>query len=100
MLLEDIGNPSSDQVAKTLGVSVDLVRTWCELDEAPRPVALAIFWLTRWGHSAVDCEAANAAALALQRLAAAQREETRLLRQLAQLLAAADFGCANEPMFA
>lgn len=99
MLLDDIGSPSSRQVAKTLGVELDQVRTWRELDDAPRPVCLSLYWLTRWGQSSVDCEAVNSAQLHIAIAKSVQRELDQVRLELVRLLAIADFGCANSPIF-
>lgn len=96
-ILDDIGNPSLHQVAKALGVSFDQVSTWRDLDEAPRPVCLALYWLTRWGQSSVDCEAVNAARLHVGVTRALQTQLDQVRRELARVVALGDFGCANAP---
>ncbi len=47
------------QMARHLGIAPGTLRRHIKNDEAPRPVMLAMFWETRWGRSASDCEAAQ-----------------------------------------
>ena len=63
MMIEDIGNPSSTAIARALCVHEETVRKWRRQGHAPHPAMLALFWITRWGMSAVDCEAHNAAVM-------------------------------------
>ena len=100
LLLDDIGAPSSHQVAKALNIPVDLVDTWRVADEAPRTVALSLFWLTRWGQSMVDADAVNTARLQCELASAARWQVAQLQRELARVLRLADFGCANAPCLA
>lgn len=60
-MLADIGNPTPAELARALDVSPVSVRRWVRADQAPRPVLLALFWLTRWGQSVVACDATNQA---------------------------------------
>lgn len=96
-MLGDIGSPTPAAVAKALGVSVGTVQRWLRADEAPRPALLAVFWLTRWGQSAVHCEAHNAAVMHAGMADALRHEIKRLEAQLARLGRIADFGSANDP---
>lgn len=95
-LLDDIGSPSSDQVGKALQVSARQVNIWRKADEAPRSVMLSLFWLTRWGVSAVDCQAFNDAQLAHGLAGAHELETGKLRAELVRLMRIADFGCAND----
>lgn len=47
------------QISRHLGLSPATVRKYLRDDQAPRAVMLALFWESRWGRSAADCEAAN-----------------------------------------
>lgn len=107
-MLHDIGNPKPDEVAKALRVSTRTVRRWRADGNAPRPVMLAIFWLTRWGMSLIECEAINLAQLhiGLQRCTREQLEQARaahvaavteLEMRLELLVRIGDFGAANDP---
>ncbi len=98
LMLADIGNPSAAQLGRAFGVTPRTAASWCRLDRAPLPVLLALFWLTRWGRSQVDCQAVNAARLQAG-LADALAAENRALRaQLARLVNLGHFGCANDPI--
>ena len=97
LMLADIGNPTAHQLARALDVTPMTVRRWRSAGTAPRPVLLAIFWLTRWGMSIVDCEAENAARLHAGMAVGLRREVQTLNGQLAQLGRIADFGSANDP---
>jgi len=81
VILDALGNPSTDKVARALDVSPSTVRRWIAAGEAPRAAMLALFWLTPWGHSQVDADAFNDAVamrlrceLLADRLADAERE--------------------------
>jgi len=63
-LMADLGHPSCAQIAKALGVSVRTVERW-RRGKTPRVALLSLWWLSREGHSAWDCEMANRTALAL-----------------------------------
>ena len=97
MLLADIGNPKTGALAKSFRVPEKTAAQWIKDDEAPLPVMLALFWLTRWGHSAVHCEAHNAAILQAAIAASLRREVESLTEKLAHLGRIADFGAANDP---
>jgi hypothetical protein len=60
-MLDDLGNPKPESLARALRVSPRTARRWISDDQAPFAVMVAIFWVTRWGISAVDAEAYNAA---------------------------------------
>jgi hypothetical protein len=44
-----------------LGITPRTLRRYRATENAPRAIMLALFWETRWGRSAADTEAANAA---------------------------------------
>jgi hypothetical protein len=100
LILEDLGQPAAADLARALDVSPRAARRWQTEDQAPRPVHLALFWLTRWGRSEIDCRAVNDARLQAQLCACAQREAAELRADLARLNALASYGSANEPLFA
>ncbi len=97
MLIEDIGNPKPRELAKALAVTEASVKRWIKLDAAPRPVMLAIFWLTRWGQSSVHCEAHNDAVMQAGIASNLRRQVERLQTQLDHLGRIGDFGAANDP---
>lgn len=78
-ILEDLGHPPAERIARVLGVSRATVYRWNAAGRGPRVAALALFWLTRWGRSAVHTQATNDALLAVA-LARSQGEERQQLR--------------------
>jgi hypothetical protein len=96
-ILEDLGHPHPTRVAKVLGVGLRTVYRWNRVGHAPRSAALALFWLTRWGQSHVDCDAVNNAQLAVGLLRSVERERDSLRLQLAHVLALGEYGSANDP---
>lgn len=96
-LLQDIGSPSPGQVAKALGVSTRTVWRWLERDHAPRPAMLALFWISRWGQSAVDAELACSVGIYRQLANALTQERDELRAQLRRLGQIGDYGSANDP---
>jgi hypothetical protein len=95
-LLDDLGNPSPVAIGRALDVSARTVQRWQALDEAPRAAALALFYVTRWGHSAVHCQAHNDAVMAQQLAALSERQNVALRVELARVLRLAQFDCAND----
>jgi len=61
VMLGDLGNPHPQQVARALGVGERTVRRWIAEDDAPRPVLLSLFWVTRWGAQWLDADLFNLA---------------------------------------
>ncbi len=97
LILEDIGNPKPKEIARALCVSEAIVKKWIKAGDAPHPVMLAMFWLTRWGRSAVDCEAHNAAIMSAG-IARNRQDQIDILEKRIQRLAQiAYFGAANDP---
>lgn len=80
-ILEDLGHPPPARIARVLGVGRTTVYRWNAAGKAPRVAQLALFWLTRWGRSAVHTQATNDALLAVA-LARSLREECNRLRAL------------------
>jgi hypothetical protein len=66
-------------------------------DAAPRPVMLALFYVSRWGASDVNSHAAHAATVHAAHAAALQRQLDELRAELARLARLGDFGAANDP---
>lgn len=91
------------QIAHHLGVSLATLKRWQREGQAPRAVMLALFWETRWGRSAADCEAAQYGSLMYQAHQASRNENAALRRQIDQLeleLASSGAGsAANTPFF-
>lgn len=78
VMLEDLGHPSPDVVARALGVTPRTVYAWMRAGKAPRPAALAIFWETRWGRSQLDAAAVNGQRVYMGLAQSLQREVWRL----------------------
>ena len=100
-LLDDLQAPRA-QVARHLGISPVTLARYEATGQAPRPVMLALFWETRWGRSAADCEATNWATLQGARADVLQRHTVRLRERIATLEALIDSQAgqaANQPFF-
>lgn len=100
-MLQDL-QATPEQLARHLDLSRRQLQRYQAADAAPRVVMLAMFWETRWGRSAADCEAANWAALHFRRAEIAERQNVALRRQVAVLeheLARVD-RAANSPIWA
>ena len=63
VVLADIGNPSTADLAVVLDVDVRTIQRWIADDKMPRSAHVALFCLTRWGRSIVDTCAVNDAEL-------------------------------------
>lgn len=92
---------SLDQIAQHLDIAPRTLARYVAADQAPRPVLLALFWETRWGRSAADCEAANYGAAQAGYAHALARENAALRRQINQLESLLTNGdsAANRPFF-
>ena len=97
-ILEDLGNPHPAEVARVLGLGVRTVYRYNRTGNAPRSVCLALFWLTRWGRSAVHCQAVNDALVAVGYANAIERQLAETRAQLAHVLALNATGAANDPV--
>jgi predicted DNA-binding transcriptional regulator AlpA len=98
MILEDLADPPVHRVARVLGLSSRTVHRYNQTGQVPRSVLLALFWLTRWGRSAVHTQAVNDAALAFAVARQREDEVTRLKVQLGRLESLGSFGSANAPL--
>lgn len=101
LMLADLAMPAH-QVAHYLEITPRTLQRYEAAGQAPRAVNLALFWETRWGRSAADCEAANFAALHFRRAEGAERQVAALRRQVAMLeleLSRAGSGAANSPIW-
>ena len=97
LMLEDLGCPPARRVARVLGIGERSVYRWSAVGVAPRCPSLALFWLTRWGRSAVHTQATNDALVACGYVEGLRREVARLeanVRHLGQLA----HGAANDPL--
>ena len=96
-MLADLGNPTDADIAKALGVSERMAKQWRKKDDAPRPVLLALFWVTHWGQQRVDVDLYNRAQIDHGLANALKRRVQELEQTIARLMALADFGSANDP---
>lgn len=101
ILFHDI--PASlSQISRHLGLSPTTVRKYLRDDQAPRAVMLALFWESRWGRSAADCEAANFGQVHYA-LAECLKEKVQVLQDQISLLedelAQNTGGAANGPIY-
>ena len=90
------------QIATHLDITQRTMERYIAADQAPRPVMLSLFWETRWGRSAADCEAANYGAMQAGHAHALARENAQLrkrINQLELLLDTPHAGAANRPFF-
>lgn len=100
-LLDDIP-ATRPEVARYLGISLATLARYERQEGAPRAIMLALFWETRWGRSAADCEAANWATLQQSRVHGMERYTERLRGRIAALEAALDAQAsqaANQPYY-
>jgi hypothetical protein len=96
-ILDDLGDPPTHRIARTLGVSIRTVYRWNAAQEAPRCAAMALFWLTKWGQSHVNAQAVNDAAMACGYVSALRRELEDARRELAYVSRLTN-GAGNDPL--
>lgn len=96
-ILEDLGHPPAARVARVLELGVSTVHRYNSAGYAPKSVCLALFWLTRWGRSAVHAQATNDAIVACGYVDALRRQVAGLQLQLDHVLTLSDVGSANAP---
>jgi predicted DNA-binding transcriptional regulator AlpA len=97
-ILEDLGNPPAKRVARVLGIGRRTVYRYHQTGRAPRPVLLALFWLTRWGRSSVHTQATNDALMACSLVRSLNDRIAELAGQLQHLQLVGRFGSANAPL--
>jgi len=96
--LDDLGNPSPARVGRVLGLGERTIYRYNRAGYAPRAVQLALFWLTRWGRSAVHAQATNDAIVACTYCEALRREVRQLEATVSRLVALGNSGAANQPI--
>lgn len=100
-ILDELGLPDK-QVAHFLDVTPKTVDRWRKSGQAPRPVMLALFWESRWGQSAANCEAVNYGRMQYMQCLALKLQIRRMQTQidkLEHLLDESGFSSANAPFF-
>jgi hypothetical protein len=96
-MLDDLG-ASVRHTSIELGVSQSTVYRWINGQQPmPRAAQLAVFWLTKWGRSAVNAAAENDAVLYFGLASRLADEVAHLRAQLAKIGHLGDFGSANDP---
>jgi hypothetical protein len=85
------------QVARHLGIKESTLKTYKRTGNAPRAVMLALFWETRWGRSAADVEAANAATTSTAHAARLTEHQARLAGAIWRLEVELDRTQAGKP---
>ena len=98
-LLDDLLTRDAAKVARHLGVTKNTVKRWAKTGNAPRMAHLALFWETRWGLSVLDADIWNRESLRLGMIDALERENARLVAQLARLVALGHHGAANDAVY-
>ena len=96
-MMDDLCNPPPARVARVLGISQRSVYRYNATGHAPRAVCLAIFWLTRWGRTAVHAQAVNDALVACSFVDGLRRQVQERDAQLAYVQSIGHFGSANDP---
>jgi len=99
-ILDDLGRPHPSRVAKLLGVGERTVYRWNRTGQAPKAACLALFWLTRWGRSEIDCAAVNDCRVAIGYARALEADLARAKLDLARILALNEHGAPDAPALA
>ncbi len=99
-MLLDALQATPETAAHALGVSARTVYRWAADGDAPRPAALALWWLTPWGWSVLDSEVGHRMATAAAQVDALRAELTQERSQAARLLRMGyGGGSANLPIY-
>jgi hypothetical protein len=103
VLLADFSCSSAASLAATFGVSRSTAHRWLKANQAPRSVMLALYLAApsygqREAHNRIE-HAYEGRRLALQLADSLRAHTTALERELARMLAVADFGSANAPVY-
>ena len=98
-LIDDAGGPV--EAAKYLGLAAKTVSRYYRLNEAPRSVSLALFWVSRWGRGLIEVGAQNEAMHAYSLMTMHQVENRKLkeqLRKVEGMLHAQSGEASNDPL--
>jgi len=96
-MLLDLGRPSPREVSRYLGVTERTVFRWMADDVAPQPAMLAVFWLSSYGQSVIDCELVNEIRVTKCLSNSLGQEVRNLSARVAWLEANGEFGASNAP---
>jgi hypothetical protein len=95
-LLPEVLNPTLPELAKFWGVSPRTARRWVKADKAPRSAMVALYWMTWIGWQEID-HYKHRDFVTFKGLAEARADQVaKLQKELARVLQAGDFGCAND----
>ncbi len=97
-MLQDLGQPDAEAIGAGLRVHPTTVRRWLRDGDAPHAIKLALFWMTRWGLSAVEANAQNDAIHSHRVAGLRELEAAELRKSLPLVERLADFGSANDPL--
>jgi hypothetical protein len=97
VLLHDIHRPTPAALAQAMGVTESTAKRWIANNEAPKPVLLALFWLTRWGMQWTDADLYNEAQLHFSMNRCQARQILDLKGKLRRAAKLGNFGSANDP---
>lgn len=98
-MVDDIGRPKSDHLAKALRVSPQTVRLWNSKDAAPHLAMCTVFWLTQWGQSTLDVDLVNTGRLNAALARCLRDELDTSQRALIEAEALLGASCANMPRY-
>jgi len=98
VITEDLAHPPVKRIARVLGLSRRTVYRYNKTGHAPRVVLLALFWLTRWGRSAVHTQATNDAVMACSLVAGLERRIGELTAHVGHLERLGGYGSSNQPL--
>lgn len=96
-LLYDIHKPTPAALAQAMGVTESTAKRWIASNEAPKPVLIALFWLTRWGMQWMDADLYNEAQLHFSMNRCQARQIRDLKSKLHRAAKLGNFGSANDP---
>ena len=96
-LLYDLFNPTVAELAAAMGVSERTAKRWVAENDAPLPVKLALFWLTKWGMQWTNADLYNEAQLHFSMNGCQARLIRDLKTKLHRTAKLGSFGSANDP---
>lgn len=96
-MLEDLSATPVD-IAKAMRVNQSTVYRWIKQNNAPWPVMLSLYWMTRWGLSEIDAELLNRANTHQGYAESLKRAMTKLEAQMQHLSHIGQYGSANDPL--
>jgi len=99
-LLDVLGRPSPREVARYTGVTPRTVERWNAAEVAPKSAMVAMFWLSCYGRSQLECDLVNELRVS-QFLTNSLRDDLQQMRvRVAWLEKNGRFDSSNQPFFA